>query len=121
MLTSSNNPYFTSQNISIFLIVILHMVGFVGLISGYQDLFKLLTPLHLLVTSIIVLFHFPKRTFLTITIVGILAWILEFIGVNTSFPFGEYTYGQTLGWKIGGTPVLIAANWLILLLSSNSF
>ena len=100
--------------------MVLHAVGLIGLLTDFQSLFILLTPLHLMITLVIVLRNFPLITFKTIALIAAFAWLLEFIGVNTGLPFGDYQYGETLGWKIGGTPLLIAANWIILLLSSNS-
>lgn len=41
----------------------------------------------------------------------------ELIGVNTGYLFGDYVYGNNLGPKIGGVPILIGINWAILVLS----
>lgn len=42
---------------------------------------------------------------------------IEWIGVNTGFPFGKYEYGTVLGPKVGNTPLLIGVNWSMLVLS----
>ena len=38
----------------------------------------------------------------------------EFLGVNYGYIFGNYAYGSNLGYKIGGVPVMICVNWVIL-------
>lgn len=41
---------------------------------------------------------------------------LEIVGVATSLVFGAYTYGQTLGLKLLGVPLLIGINWTIIIM-----
>jgi putative membrane protein len=41
---------------------------------------------------------------------------LEIVGVATSLVFGVYTYGDTLGLKLLGVPLLIGMNWTIIIL-----
>lgn len=56
-----------------------------------------------------------KKLFL---IISLLTLFIEIIGVNTNFPFGEYTYLQALGPKLLGTPIVIGFLWAILIISS---
>ena len=44
-----------------------------------------------------------------------LAWLAEFLGSNTGFPFGRYHYTEILQPQIGGVPVLIPIAWLMML------
>jgi putative membrane protein len=46
------------------------------------------------------------------------SYSLEYVGVNTGLIFGKYTYGESLGIKIGNTPLLIGINWIIVVYSS---
>jgi putative membrane protein len=46
-----------------------------------------------------------------------MTFLLEAIGTATGLIFGPYTYGQTLGFKLFGVPLLIAFNWLIVILA----
>ena len=39
---------------------------------------------------------------------GLLA---ESVGTKTGFPFGSYTYADSLGWKLAGVPVVIPLAW----------
>jgi putative membrane protein len=40
---------------------------------------------------------------------------VELIGTNTSALFGKYQYGTVLGVKLFGVPLIIAANWFIVI------
>ena len=44
----------------------------------------------------------------------VMGFSVEFLGVNFGLIFGEYVYGNNLGLKIGGVPLLIGANWVML-------
>jgi len=46
-------------------------------------------------------------------LVGFLA---EYLGVNYGLLFGEYMYGENLGFKIKGVSLLIGINWAMLVL-----
>ena len=48
----------------------------------------------------------------------LLAWLAEFIGSHTGFPFGKYTYTDILQPQVGGVPLLIPVAWLMMLPSS---
>jgi len=43
-------------------------------------------------------------------------FLLEAAGTATGRIFGPYTYGPTLGWKLLQVPVVIAFNWLLVIL-----
>ena len=44
-----------------------------------------------------------------------LAWLVEFWGVMTGFPFGEYSYTPAMQPQIGGVPALIPLAWMMML------
>jgi uncharacterized membrane protein len=92
---------------AIYIIGILHVVGMFGLNSGFREFFSLLTPLNLLAAA--GLFFYSSTGLNTRAAIGILtAFVcgfgIEWMGVNTGFPFGNYEYGSVLGPKIGNTP-----------------
>ncbi|MBV8388826.1 MAG: carotenoid biosynthesis protein [Mucilaginibacter sp.] len=104
------------------LILTFHAVGLVGLaLPLTRPLFLHIVPFHLLLMlAIIVLNH--KRIdkpfvffFVTIFILGFVA---EWIGVNKQWLFGDYTYGETLGFKLSGVPLIIGGNWFMLVYST---
>jgi putative membrane protein len=49
-----------------------------------------------------------------VLVAGGLGLLAESIGTATGFPFGEYAYSGTLGWSVGGVPLLIAAAWTMM-------
>ena len=60
-----------------------------------------------------------NKRFLTAFLIAFsVGLIVELIGVNTHQLFGHYTYGNVLGLKIFGVPVLIGVNWFIIVFSS---
>ena len=46
--------------------------------------------------------------------------ISEILGVNYGLIFGDYEYGNALGYRLFGVPLLIGANWAILTLSCSA-
>ncbi|MCQ3978958.1 MAG: carotenoid biosynthesis protein [Anaerolineae bacterium] len=49
-----------------------------------------------------------------ITVMG-LAWLIEFTGSTTGYPFGAYHYTNLMQPQIGGVPILIPLAWLMML------
>ncbi|NNE28044.1 MAG: carotenoid biosynthesis protein [Saprospiraceae bacterium] len=106
---------------SFVLIAILVILYFVGLgsllISGENSPIVFLTPLNLLISFILVFLGDPfKEPRLLLILAGIfLAGLgVEIAGVATGEIFGSYSYGNTLGPKILGTPWIIGVNWALL-------
>ncbi|MFN3756643.1 MAG: carotenoid biosynthesis protein [Flavobacterium sp.] len=97
-------------------IVILHVTGWIGFALFGSDFF-LLTPLNLLLSTFIILYHQKSWTNslkLKLFIVALLGFLVEVAGVNTGTIFGVYAYDQALGFKIWGTPPMIGVNWMLL-------
>ncbi|MDP1879235.1 MAG: carotenoid biosynthesis protein [Actinomycetota bacterium] len=44
----------------------------------------------------------------------VFGWGIEFLGLQTSFPFGEYAYSDALGPSVGGVPVVIPMAWAMM-------
>lgn len=111
-------PKNTSLKISIAFLVIIYLVGLVGLkIESTQTIFKNLVPLNILLSVLILLFfHKPWtwRSVLILSLIFLLGFFIEYIGVNTGKIFGDYSYGSSLGWKLFNTPLVIGLNWLLL-------
>lgn len=105
---------------ALYIIIILHIVGMFGLNSGFREFFGLLTPINLLITAGLFFFSsegINTRAYISLLLVFVCGFGIEWIGVNTGFPFGQYEYGTVLGPKIGHTPLLIGVNWSMLVLS----
>ena len=100
-------------------LVIFHAVGILGFsMDRFHSLFRSLVPLNLLLSlALLMLFHQPFRLkhVLLFFLIFLTGFFVEMAGVNTGIIFGNYSYGESLGLKIGSTPLLIGVNWLMLI------
>lgn len=107
--------------LSIFLVWLFTISGIIGITLGHKEWFITKTPLNLLVLFGLLALNFKidttKKLSLTL-IFFIIGFIIEWVGVHYSFPFGAYYYGNNLGFKIDGIPPLIGINWALLTLST---
>jgi len=98
---------------------IVHIAAMIGVSIGFQDWFVTKTPLNLLLISIALILFYPfvnLKEFTTFIMIAIIAFYSEWLGVHFGWIFGDYSYGQNLGWKIEGVPFLISMNWAVLVL-----
>lgn len=98
--------------------IILYGVGILGFqIDRLNSLFLTLIPSFLLLSLMLLFIQHPRWS-LTFTLwaVGVLIFGIgiEWLGIKTSAIFGSYHYGDVLGWKIDGVPLIIGVNWLLL-------
>ena len=101
------------------LIWLFHISAVIGISIGYQEWFASKTWLNLIILNLGLFFVFSLyqyKNFLAYLIVAVLGFSIEVLGVNYGWFFGEYAYGQNLGVKIAGTPVLIGLNWAMLVI-----
>jgi putative membrane protein len=56
-----------------------------------------------------------QRTSGVLICVGILAWLVEYFGSTTGFPFGSYQYTDRLQPQLEGVPLVIPLAWLMML------
>lgn len=107
---------------SIFLIWLFSVSGITGIQSPeYSDWFLSLTPFNLLLTFVILLANieeFNWRIIGAISIPFFLGFITEALGVNYGLIFGNYAYGENLGYKIFGVPIIICVNWALLTMAT---
>jgi putative membrane protein len=110
------------QNLLVLIIVLFHVVGLVGFaMPALQPLFIKLVPWHILLMLIVILCsHRPMEGkfivfALLIFAIGI---IIEWFGVHKNWLFGNYTYDNTLGFKIDAIPLIIGVNWFLLIYSA---
>ena len=100
-------------------LVILNIAGAIGLSNEFlSNLFLSLVPYNLILTFLLCfVFVSFKKYYIPISLIVLIGFFIEVIGVKTGILFGMYTYGDTLGFKILEVPVVIGLNWLILCLS----
>ena len=107
------------KTVLISLIWLFHISAIIGISLGYQDWFAQKTWLNLLILNITLFMIFPiyqPKNALAYASIAVLGFLIEFLGVNFGWFFGDYQYGNNLGLKIGGTPLLIGLNWAMLVL-----
>ena len=111
-----DHPIFKTRT-SILIIWIFGISGIIGVASGEQDWFLSLTPLNLLLSLAIVLWHIKGsdyKVLIGLAIPFFLGFIAEALGVNFGLIFGDYIYGENLGYKVFGVPLMICFNWTLL-------
>lgn len=98
------------------ILIVFHTVGLIGLYSGQRAYFLSLSPFNLLLamTCLLASFTISATLLADVVLVGLLGFAAELIGVHTGYLFGDYAYGQNLGWKWLDVPVMIAVNWAML-------
>ena len=81
-----------------------------------------LTPYTLLLMGSSVLYFSYKKGELKFLIwcliVYTVTFSLEVLGTSTGIIFGSYTYGNTLGLKFLGVPLIIGFNWVVVILGA---
>ena len=102
--------------ISVFIIWLFTISGIIGISIGYRDWFLGLTPLNLLIYLAVILWNeqFENRLLLALLIPFGIGMFAELLGVNYGLIFGNYAYGENLGYKIAGVPLMIGINWAVL-------
>ena len=109
---------------SIFFVWLINISGFFGVLSDQKDFFLSTSPFAILISFILLLlnYNFRQKGFATalISIITI-GFLVEFLGVNYDLFFGSYEYGNNLGYKIGGVPIIMSINWLVLIFLTGSF
>ena len=97
---------------------LMYFVGLIGLhISPVQGFFKFFSSINLWVSLGLILLYQPSinRSFSRFALLTFSAgFLVEVLGVKTSLIFGTYWYGKTLGIQLWDVPIVLGANWLIL-------
>lgn len=87
-----------------------------------NNLFIRITPYTLILVFIAVFYHHKQwnvKTIAVLTSIYVLSIFIEIIGVATGKLFGVYIYGEGLGIKLFGVPIIIGLNWIFLTYASN--
>ena len=108
------------QNISIGIALLFHVSGLIGLHTQYRQWFIDLTWFNLLLMSFLLVWSSPmsKHFFIFGITCFFVGMTTEIIGVNTGLLFGNYSYGESFGFKILETPLLIGVLWFLTIFSS---
>ena len=112
----------TKNNLIIILLFILHFVGGVALsMDSVKSVFLTLTPFNLALTFVLLIWgneDFSFNFFKVISVLFLIGFFVEVLGVYSGLLFGEYHYGKTLGFQFLEVPLIIGVNWVLLVVSS---
>ena len=103
--------------ISIFIIWLFNLSGIVGILSSYSAWFLGYTSLNLLIYVVLIIWNLEnisKKVLIAFSIPFFIGFFTEYLGVNYGLLFGTYSYGNNLGIKIWGVPLMICVNWGLL-------
>ena len=109
---------FTKFEIATAIAVLFHSIGLIGLLFFDKAFFLAATPFNLLLSFVLLIWTQTDKNssfFLFVAACFIIGIVVEVIGVNTGFLFGDYTYGNVLGPEIKNVPVLIGINWFLII------
>ena len=121
MIGLSNNKEFL--RLSIFFLWLINISGFFGITSDQSKFFLSTTPFVLSLTLLLLLINHDlsdNKSKIGLTLIFFLGLIVEILGVNYGFFFGEYSYGANFGPKIYEVPYLIGFNWVLLIIATGS-
>ena len=112
------------DRILIVILVIFYTVGTIGiLLPEKRDYFLSLSFFNLLLSFSIVLLARKEMVFKFIVFLFICYFTgmtAEWIGTKTGLLFGDYSYGNNLGAKWSGVPLVIGINWGLLVVTAAS-
>ncbi len=104
--------------VSIFLVLLFHIVGLIGMMGDHPSFFIRNTPFNLLLSAALLFWNqdeWKPIHFLALLIIYSGGFLAEVIGTGTGLLFGNYWYGKTLGWKLWDVPVIIGMNWIMMI------
>ncbi len=98
------------------LMLILNGVGLAGILLGFGERILQFTALNLLISGLLAMaFDWDSRSRLW-WLAAIGGWLAECIGVQTGLLFGQYNYGEGLGPKLAGVPLILGILWFVMLM-----
>jgi putative membrane protein len=98
----------------VFVALLVHVSGAIGMSFYDKAFFVAFTPVNLLLMLFLLIWNEEKLTkpfTWAIAVAGITGIASEMTGVHTGLLFGHYQYGEVLGFKFMEVPLLIGLNW----------
>lgn len=107
-----------------YLLITVYIVGIIGFnIPAWVDWFRLLTPLNLLFSLVVMLAfhkHWSIPFLFYLVVIYCLGFAVEWAGVHTGEIFGVYEYKDALGPKLFDIPLIIGVNWVLLIYTTGT-
>ena len=107
----------TYKSYLLYFLILVYISGSIGFVVN-PTFFSPFTPYTLLLTCLVFLIHSPiadKKFLLAFFTIAFLGFIIEVIGVKTGLVFGNYSYGDGLGFQLFEVPLIISLNWAMLI------
>ncbi len=107
----------TYKSYFLYFLILVYVSGSIGFVVN-PTFFSPFTPYTLLFTCFVFLIHQPisdKKYISAFFSIAILGYIIELIGIKTGLLFGNYSYGNGLGFKLFDVPLIISINWAMLI------
>ena len=105
-----------------FVVIVIYTVGLVGFMApSLHDVFILLIPVNIIFAVVILMLgqqKFTFKSFFLFFVCFLFGYFIELLGTKTGIIFGDYSYGNSLGWKVYGVPLLIGVNWFFVVYTS---
>ena len=101
----------------LYFLILVYVSGSIGFVVN-PIFFSPFTPYTLLFTCFVFLIHQPmsdKKYISAFFSIAVLGFIIELIGIKTGLLFGNYSYGDGLGFKLLDVPLIISINWAMLI------
>jgi putative membrane protein len=101
----------------LYFLILVYVSGAIGFLIK-PSFFSPFTPYTLAFTCFVFLIHQPLNKFtyvLSFIALALIGFVTEVIGEKTGFIFGNYFYGNALGYKLFGIPIVISLNWALLI------
>jgi putative membrane protein len=105
------------------LLLLLHVFGLIAIALISKEL-AAFSAINLLITfAVIGLAHRGKKQnfWAFFTLSYLIGYGVEYLGTQTGFPFGDYSYGQNLAPLLFEVPLIIGVNWFVLAMAAGYF
>lgn len=101
----------------LYFLILVYVSGAIGFLIN-PSFFSPFTPFTLVFTCFVFLIHQPLNklnyslSFISLVLIG---FVVEVVGIKTGLIFDNYYYGNALGYKLLGVPLVISLNWALLI------
>ncbi|MDX2174596.1 MAG: carotenoid biosynthesis protein [Bacteroidota bacterium] len=99
-----------------YFLILVYLSGVIGMCIR-PSFFLPFTPYTLLYTVFVFLIFQPiqnSKYIISFLLIAVIGYASEVIGVKTGLVFGNYHYGNNLGYKLLDVPLIISLNWALL-------
>lgn len=108
------------QKYGVWLLLLFHIIGYILFVQDAEN--AKLTYLNIWLCGVVVLLSekIEIRTLIPLIVIFAGGFLAELSGVHTGVLFGDYQYGEALGWPIAGIPIVMGMNWYATVVTSSS-